>query len=104
LVRPTLKYWSAWWDPHREGQINALDRERKKAAQFTNHTKVSDWGTLAQRRTTTRLCAIFKAYSGERALEAIRDMLRGLTIWVGLIMFGKLGTGNKERISGIIQS
>ena len=49
LVRPCLEYGSACWDPCR-GQINALDREWKKAAQFTDHTKDSDWETLAQRR------------------------------------------------------
>jgi hypothetical protein len=64
LVRPNLEYGSACWDRCREGEINALDRERKKEAQFTNHTKDSDWGTLAQRRTKTRLCDLFKAYSG----------------------------------------
>jgi hypothetical protein len=66
LVRPILDYGSACWDPCREGQINALDRVEKKAAQFTNHTKNSDWETLAQRRTIASLCALFKAYSGER--------------------------------------
>jgi len=48
-----------------EGQINALDRVTKKAAQFTNHTKDSDWETLVQRRTIALLCALFKAYSGD---------------------------------------
>ena len=56
---------------------NALDRVQKKAAQFTNNTKDSDWETLAQRRTLARLCTLFKAYSGERAWKAIRDRLRG---------------------------
>jgi hypothetical protein len=57
-------------------QINALDRGRKKTDQFTNHTKDSEWETLAQRRMIARLCALFKAYSGERAWKAIRDRLR----------------------------
>ena len=39
LVRPVLEYESACWDPCREGQINALERVQKKAAQFTNDTK-----------------------------------------------------------------
>ena len=56
LVRPVLQYGSACWDPC-GGQKNALDR-----VQFTNHTKDSDWETLAQRRTIARLCALFKAY------------------------------------------
>ena len=90
------------WDPRREGQINALDRVQTKAARFTNHTEDSDWETLAQRRTIARLGALFKAYSGEQAWKAIRDRLRSLTIRVGLTMFGKLGTGSKERISGSI--
>jgi len=75
LVSPISEYGSACWDPCREGQINALDRVQKKAAQFTNHTKDSDWENLAQRRTIAGLCAIFKAYSGERAWKAIRDRL-----------------------------
>ena len=47
-------------DPCREGQINALDRVEKESAQFTNHTKKSDWETLAQLRTIARSCALFK--------------------------------------------
>jgi hypothetical protein len=35
-------------------------------------------------------------------LEAIPAGFEGFTISVGLIMFGKLGTGSKERISGCI--
>jgi hypothetical protein len=57
-------------------QINALDRVQKKADQFTNHTKDSDWITLAQRRTIARLWALFKAYSGEQAWKANLDRLQ----------------------------
>ena len=59
--------------------MNALDRVQTKVAQFTNHTKDSEWET-AQRRTIARLSALFKAYSGERAWKAtcIRDRLRRL--------------------------
>jgi len=65
LVRHILEYGAACWDPCREGQINALDRVQRRAAQFTNHTKNSDWETtLTHRRTIARLCALFKAYSG----------------------------------------
>jgi len=76
LVRPILENGSACWDPCREGQINALDRVQKKAAQFTNHVKDSDWETLAQRRTIARLCELFKAYCGKGAWNVIRDRLR----------------------------
>jgi len=76
LVRPVLEYGSACWDPCREGQMNALDRVQKRAAQNTNRAKDSDSETLAQRRTIARLFALFKAYSGKRAWKAIRDTLR----------------------------
>jgi len=76
LERPVLDYGSAYWDSCREGEINELDRVQKKAAQFTNHTKDSDWETFAQRRTIARLCALFEAISGERAWKAKRDGLR----------------------------
>jgi hypothetical protein len=44
------------------------------------HAKDSDWETLAQRRTTAYLCALFKAYSLERAWKAIWTGCEGLTI------------------------
>jgi hypothetical protein len=66
LIHPTREYGATCWDPCREGQINALDQAQNKAAQFTNHTKASDWETLAQRKMIACLCALFKAYSGER--------------------------------------
>jgi len=40
------------------------------AAPFAHHTKGSEWKTVAQRRTKTRLCALYKAYSRERGLES----------------------------------
>jgi hypothetical protein len=50
LVRPFLAYGASCWDAYREGQINALDRVQKKAANSANHTDDSVWETLAQRR------------------------------------------------------
>jgi hypothetical protein len=35
------------------------------AAKFANHTNDSVWETLAQRRKTAHICALFKAYAGE---------------------------------------
>ena len=60
LVCPVLENGSACWDPRREGEINTLDRVQQKAAQFTNHTKDSDWEAFAQCGTTARLCALLK--------------------------------------------
>ena len=51
-------------------------RVQTKAAQFTNHTKDSEWEKLAQCRAIARLCASFKAYSGEWAWKATCDRLR----------------------------
>ena len=53
-----------------------LDQAQKKAAQFANHTKDSDWETLAQHGTIAHLCALFKGYNGEQAWRAIRDRLQ----------------------------
>jgi len=76
LVRPILEYGAACWDPYREGQISALDGVQKKAAKFAHHTNISNWETLASRRKLSRICALFKAYSGERAWRAIGDELQ----------------------------
>jgi hypothetical protein len=100
------KNWRIIWlwkeDPCREGQIDALDREQQEAAQFTNRTVDCDWETLAQRRTTARLWALFTACCGERDWKGIGTGCEGLTVWVRLVMLGKLGTGSRERISGSI--
>ena len=75
LVCPILEHGSACWDPCTEGRTNALDRVQKKAVQFTNHMKDSEYETLAQHRMIAHLCALFKAYSGEWAWKAIHDRL-----------------------------
>jgi len=76
LVRPILEYGAACWDPYRECQISALDLVQNKAAKFAHHSGGSDWESLAQRRKIARMCALYKAYSGERAWKAIRDRLQ----------------------------
>ena len=75
LVRPILEYGAACWDSYREGQISALDRVQKKAAKFAHHKNSPNWETLASRRKLSRICALFKAYCGERAWKAIGDRL-----------------------------
>ena len=73
LVRPILEYGAACWDPYREGQISAIDRVQKRAAKFAYH---ANWETLASRRKLSRICALFKAYSGERAWKTIGDRIQ----------------------------
>ena len=57
-----LECGSACCGSSTEGEINVLDGVQKKAAQFTNRTKDSDWETLAQRKTIARLCALCTVY------------------------------------------
>jgi hypothetical protein len=49
---------------------------QKKAARFALHTYSPNWETLASRRKLSRICAVFKAYSGERAWKPIGDRLQ----------------------------
>jgi hypothetical protein len=51
------------------------------------------WEALSDRRLVSRLCALFKAYSGNRAWKAIDH-----TTWVERTITGKSGQGNKEQI------
>ena len=92
---------SACWDQCTEGQISTVDRVQKIVALFTVHKKDSDWETLAQRRIA-RLCALYKAYSGERARKAILIMLRRPYSFSRIDLFEILGTRSKERILGSI--
>ena len=59
------------WDPHRGGQVSALDRVQKRAATFANYKNESGWETLAQCKLIARICAPFKAYTWRRAWKAI---------------------------------
>ena len=76
LVSPILEYGAACWDPYREGQIDALDRVQKEAAKFAYHVNESNWERLSQSRKISRICALFKAYSKERAWKAIGGRLQ----------------------------
>jgi hypothetical protein len=78
LVRPILEYGAACWYPYREGQIlvSAPDRVQKKTAKFAHHTNSPNWEILASRRKLSRICALFKAYSGELSWKAIGDRLQ----------------------------
>ena len=76
LVRPILEYGAACWDPYREGQISALDRLQKKAAKFAHHTNSPKWETLASRRKLSRICALIKAYTGERTCKPLGNIVQ----------------------------
>jgi len=76
-VRPILECGASWWNPYREGQINALGRVQKNVAKFANVTNDSTWKTVSQHRKIARICAVFKAYTGERRWKATGDRLQG---------------------------
>jgi hypothetical protein len=48
-----------------------LDHVQRKAAKFANLKNASDWDILAQHTAVAHLCALLKAYNGERAWKAI---------------------------------
>jgi hypothetical protein len=75
LVRPILECGVACWDPYRKVHINVLDRVQNTAAKIAQHKNDSTCGTLTQRRQVARICALFKAYTGERAWKAVGDGL-----------------------------
>ena len=71
LVRPTLEYGSAAWDPYYDKDIKKLERVQRKAARFcagnyNPHASVTEmlkdlsWDTLATRRKTARLSFVYK--------------------------------------------
>jgi hypothetical protein len=76
LVRLVLEYGTTCWDPKKECQISALDRTQNKAAKFAHHLGSSDWESLAQHRKIARMCALYNAYTGEKAWKAIGNRLQ----------------------------
>ena len=62
--------------PYREGQISALDSVQNKAVKFAHHSGSSVWESLAQLRKIARMCALHKAYTGDRTWKAIGDKLQ----------------------------
>jgi hypothetical protein len=83
-------------DPYREGLINALDWVQNKASKFAHQRNYLKWDTLAQRREIARICAFFKAYTGERAWKTISDRLQ--KPYYHTIMIGKSGAENKRHV------
>ena len=43
---------------------------------FAHHSGGSDWESLAQRRKKAHMCALYKAYTSERAWKATGDRLK----------------------------
>ena len=65
LMRPICVYGSVCWDTYREGQVSALNRVQKRAAEFANNINESRWETLAQRRLIAQICALLEHTPGD---------------------------------------
>jgi hypothetical protein len=61
--------------PLQSGSVSALNQVQARAAKFANNTDQIGWEALSDRRLVSRLYALFKAYSGNRAWKAIEDRL-----------------------------
>ena len=57
-------------------KISALDRVQKKAAKFAHNKNSPNRETLDSRRKLSRICVLFKVYSGERAWKPIGDRIQ----------------------------
>jgi hypothetical protein len=72
---------------------------------YLSSTNIPKWETLASCRKLSRICALFKAYSGERAWKAIGDRIQRPHYLCRVHhKTGKLGVGGKTRTKGNIPS
>jgi len=53
---------------------------QKKSTKFAYNTNESNWETLSQRRMISRICALFKAYTGEGRGRLYVTDYKGATI------------------------
>jgi hypothetical protein len=70
LVRPILEYGATCWDPYTNKWV------QKKAAKFAHHYNSPNSETFASHRKLLRICALFKAYSGECEWKPVGDRLK----------------------------
>ena len=79
LVRPTVEYCSAIWDPHTSEQIQKVEKTQRRAARMvfndynwqtsvTELIRELEWDSLSTRRKITRLSILHKAMGGYLAL------------------------------------
>ena len=81
LVRPSLEYASAVWDPYNEKEVTKLERVQRRAARwvvrrFRQTSSVSEmleqlqWPPLSQRRRLARLALMFKYHHGHLKIRS----------------------------------
>ena len=80
MIRPTLEYASAAWDPYEQKQITQLEAVQNRAARFAKNEhrrQVSvtglkeslNWRSLQERRFITRQTLFYKAHHGLAAVD-----------------------------------
>jgi len=77
----------------------SLDLVQNKAAKFAHHSGGLEWESLARRRKIARMCALYKAYTGERALKAIGFRLQAPTYLIRVDHYWKI-RARKQRDIG----
>ena len=81
LVRPTLEYASAVWDPYQQNDIHRINMVQRRAARYVtnNYRNTSsvtemlqrlEWPTLEDRRKNCRLSMMFKIKNNEVDIDA----------------------------------
>ena len=81
-------------------RLSALDHVQNKTAKFAHHSGGSDWESLAQRRKIASICALYKAYAGERAWKAIGDRLQAPSYLSRVDHYWKIRARKQEQTSG----
>jgi hypothetical protein len=74
-VGTVLECGAVCWDPHREGQVSALNWVQKRVPKFVSNVNESGWETLAQCRLIAQICTLFKICKGRTGLESNKDIL-----------------------------
>ena len=80
LVRPTLEYASAVWDPYQANHIQKIESVQRKAARFvtgqyqwttsvTSLLSTLNWRSLQERRLIARMALFYKAIRQDAALQ-----------------------------------
>ena len=91
LVRPTLEYCCAVWDPHYKKHIHMLEMVQRRAARFVLHryhntSSVTDmlqqlrWDLLCQRRARIRLAMLYQIQQKPTPLHKIQHGLVALSL------------------------
>ena len=98
LVRSTLEYASAVWDPHIQQDIDKLERVQRRAARFiskdfrskqkgcvTKMLQTHNLPTLQQRIQDIRLTMFFKVYRGITDLGDHQGFKISLSLWITIL-------------------